>query len=293
MADRSHRTAEVNGIRLHYVEAGAGPRVILLHGFPEFWYSWRNQIPLLAAAGFRPIALDLRGYNASDRPPHVADYRVRTLVDDVAGVLRATGPGPVFLVGHDWGGVIAWRLAALHPELIERLAILNAPHPAAYQAVLRRGPGQWLRSWYILLFQIPGVAERVLRAYDFAILARAWKRQPRRASAFTDDDIAEYKKALSAPGGLTAPLNYYRAALRYARDLNGPPQTIRVPTLVVWGMRDPYLSPALVEDLVRWVPDLRVVRIDDASHWVQHDAPQRVGELLIEHFGNGDPLASR
>jgi pimeloyl-ACP methyl ester carboxylesterase len=276
-----HRTVSVNGIRLHYVETGAGPRVILLHGFPEFWYSWRHQIPALAAAGFRAIAPDLRGYNESERPSRVRDYRVQTIVADIAGLIDATGPGPAFVVGHDWGGVIAWRLASLHPERVAKLAILNAPHPAAYRQLLRHGLGQWLRSWYILAFQIPGLAEWLIRARDFAMLDRLWRRQPRRP--FTEAEIAEYKKALAVPGGLTGPLNYYRAALRYPGDLYDEPQQVLVPTLLLWGMHDPYLSPALTE-VERWVPELRVHRFDAATHWLQHDLPDEVSNRLIEFF---------
>jgi pimeloyl-ACP methyl ester carboxylesterase len=278
-----HRTVSVNGIRLHYVEAGAGPRVVLLHGFPEFWFSWRHQIPALAAAGFRAIAPDLRGYNESERPSRVRDYRVQTIVADIAGLIVATGPGPAFVVGHDWGGVIAWRLASLYPERVAKLAILNAPHPAAYRRLLRHGLGQWLRSWYILAFQIPGLAEWLIRRGDFAMLDRLWRRQPRRP--FSDAEIAEYKKALAVPSGLTGPLNYYRAALRYPGDLYREPQSVTMPTLVLWGMQDPYLSPALA-DVERWVPELRVQRFDDATHWLQHDAPEQVNEQLVRFFGN-------
>src|SRR5262249_33835635 len=149
----AHRHALVGGLRLHYVEAGAGPPVLLLHGFPEFWYSWRHQLPALAGAGFRAWAPDLRGYNESEKPAGVRNYRVRLLVEDVAGLIRHTGAGRATVVGHDWGGVIAWRLAMDRPELVERLVILNAPHPGAFLRELRN-PAQWLRSAYVLFFQL-------------------------------------------------------------------------------------------------------------------------------------------
>jgi pimeloyl-ACP methyl ester carboxylesterase len=271
-------------VRLHYVAAGRGEPVVLLHGFPEFWYSWRHQLRALAAAGFRAVAPDLRGYNASDRPARVADYRVRKLVEDVAGLIRALTPGPAFVVGHDWGGVLAWRLAALHPELVRKLAILNAPHPAAYRAELRRNPGQWLRSWYVLFFQVPWLPELVLGACDFALLERAWRLQPVHTGAFAAGDIPAYKQALRGPGALTGPIHYYRAALRYPRDLYGEPQAVPVPTLLVWGERDPYLSVRLTDGLSRWVPDLCVERIADASHWIQNDVPDHVNGLLARFF---------
>jgi pimeloyl-ACP methyl ester carboxylesterase len=279
----SHREVSVGAVRLHCVEAGRGEPVVLLHGFPEFWYSWRHQLPALADAGFRAVAPDLRGYNQSDRPAGVSRYRVGELVEDVAGLIDDLG-GRAHVVGHDWGGVLAWRLAALRPELVGRLAVLNAPHPAAFRRELGRDPGQWVRSSYILFFQLPWLPEVTLRSGDFAALERAFREQPVNPAAFSAADVAEYKRALSVPGGLTGPLNYYRAAFRYPRDLHGPPQTVRVPTLLIWGRRDRYLSAQLTEDLGRWVPDLRVERIADASHWVQNDAPERVNRLLIDFF---------
>jgi pimeloyl-ACP methyl ester carboxylesterase len=202
----------------------------------------------------------------------------------VEGLIRAAAGGPAFVVGHDWGGLLAWRLAALRPGLVRRLAVLNAPHPAAFLAELRRGPGQWLRSASTLFFQLPWLPELLLRAGDFALLARAWRRQPTHPGAFGDSDIAEYKRALRRPGGLTGPLNYYRAALRYPRDLFGPPQAVRAPTLLVWGERDPYLGVRLTEGPGRWAPDLRAQRLADASRRVHNDAPDRVNRLLISFF---------
>jgi pimeloyl-ACP methyl ester carboxylesterase len=271
----------VNGVRLHYVELGQGPLVVLLHGFPEFWYSWRRQLPVLAAAGFRAVALDLRGYNESDCPNGVHRYRTATLVDDVAGVIRRLGE-PAFVIGHDWGGVLAWRLASLRPELVRKLAILNAPPPATFREECRRNPVQCLRSWYMLFFQFPWLPEWLLRAGNFALLERAWRKQLLHPGAFTDDDIAEYKRAFNRPGRLTAAINYYRAAARWPQDLSGFPQTFRVPTLLIWGERDSYLSATLPDRAARWVADLRIERIADASHWVQNDAPERVNHLLVD-----------
>lgn len=287
--DWEHRVRTVNGVRLHCVEAGSGPVVVLLHGFPEFWYSWRHQIPALARARFRAIAPDLRGYNESERPAGVSSYRVATLVEDIAGLIGETGEEPACVVGHDWGGLIAWRLAALRPELVRRLAILNAPHPAAYRTELKHNLGQWLRSSYIMLFQVPWLPERLLRTGDFAMLGRAWRRQPVYAGAFTSEEIAAYKDALRRPGGLRAPIHYYRAALRHPGDLRDGPQAIGVPTLLIWGEQDPYLSSTLPERARPWVADLRIERIPDASHWVQNDVPDRVNGLLIDFFGGHRP----
>ena len=276
-------------LSLHYVESGrsdAGrPSVVLLHGFPEFWYSWRNQLPALAAAGFRALAPDLRGYNLSPKPPRVRDYRIELLAGDVAALIERDCCGRAHLVGHDWGGVIAWHLAMHRPELIDRLVILNAPHPAAYLREIRRPP-QLLRSWYIGFFQTPWLPERTIAANDYASLRRLFRTDPARSGAFTDDDVARYVRAFKEPGALTAAINYYRAALRqgpghFARST----RPITNPTLLIWGERDRYLVPELTRGLEEWVRNLRVERLPGATHWVQHDEPARVNELLLQFLG--------
>lgn len=281
-ADLTNREITVGDVRLHCAEMGKGEPVFLLHGFPEFWYSWRHQLSALAEAGFRAVAPDLRGYNRSDRPAGIGNYRVTKLIEDVAGVIRQFGDGPAFVVGHDWGGILAWRLAALRPHLVRRLAILNAPHPSAFRRELKRNPLQWLRSSYVLFFQLPWLPEQLLSAHNFALLERSWRRQPARQEAFGDQEIAEYKRALSGPNGLVGPLNYYRAALRYPLELYSSPQLITAPTLLIWGERDPFLSVRLTEDLETWVPDLKVVRIRDASHWVQNEVSGTVNRELVD-----------
>lgn len=277
-----HRVAQVNGVRLHYVEAGSGPLVVLLHGFPEFWYSWRHQIPALAEAGFHVIAPDLRGYNLSDKPPGVPAYRLEVLLADIAGLVEHAGAEKAAIAGHDWGGVLAWRLPIFYPAIVDKLVILNAPHPAAYRRELRSWR-QLLKSWYIFLFQVPGLPEQLFEAGDYDLLDRTLRRQPIHREAFTPEDIRRYKQALARPGALTAALNYYRALphglTRPSADETAP---IPVPTLLLWGEQDSYLSPRLTEGLAPWVPDLRVVRFPDASHWVQNDAPERVNRLMID-----------
>jgi len=281
-----HGHTVVNGVRLHYVEAGAGPLVVLLHGFPEYWYAWRQQIPALAAAGFHVLAPDLRGYNESAKPAGVHSYRLDVLVGDVLGLIRHAGVSRATVVGHDWGGALAWKLAMDHPEVVERLAVLNAPHPAAFHRELR-GPRQWLRSWYILFFQLPFLPECVIRAGDFALLERALRLQPVRRGTFTRDDIRRYKTALAVPRALTSALNYYRAAFRTSTRIWHDIRPISAPTLLIWGERDPYLGVRLTEGLATWVPNLRVERLADASHWVQNDAPDRVNHHLLEFLGGG------
>ena len=278
----THREAVVNRVRLHYVEAGGGPLIVLLHGFPEFWYSWRHQIPALAEAGFRVMAPDLRGYNLSDKPAGVRHYRLGALVEDVAGLIRRAGAGKAVVAGHDWGGGVAWALAMRWPQLLSRLVILNAPHPGAFFRELRTW-SQLRRSWYMFFFQLPVLPELFMRAGNFRGLERTLRHDPVRPGAFTDEDIQRYKEAIARPGALTAGINYYRAAFRYSRL--SPAQSfpkIEVPTLLIWGEKDRYLGIRLTEGLDRWVADLRIERIPEASHWVQNDAPERVNRLMID-----------
>jgi pimeloyl-ACP methyl ester carboxylesterase len=286
----AHREAVVNGVRLHYVEAGRGPLVLLLHGFPEFWYSWRHQLPALAAAGFHAVAPDLRGYNLSAKPPGAHSYRVEALVGDVLGLIRATGHERAALAGHDWGGGIAWAAAMRHPAAVERLVVLNAPHPAAFARELRTA-SQLRRSWYVFFFQLPWLPEWLFRRRDFAALGRTLRRDPARPGAFTEEDVRLYKEALARPGALTAAINYYRALFRDGtRWVGGRVPRIEAPTLLIWGERDRYLGLRLTEGLERWVPNVRVERLPDASHWVQCDAPERVNELMVEFLTS--PLAA-
>jgi pimeloyl-ACP methyl ester carboxylesterase len=275
-------------VRLFFLDhrphgAPAGLPVVFLHGFPEFSYAWRRQLPALAAAGKRALAPDLRGYGRSPAPPRVRDYAIELLAGDVLELIRRECDGRAHVVGHDWGGVVAWWLAMHHPEAVGRLAVLNAPHPAAYLRELRRMSGQLLRSWYILFFQLPWLPERFIRSNDFAALRRLFRTDPARRRAFTADDIDQYVAAFSKPASLTAAINYYRAAFRAGpASMARSVRPVESPTLVIWGERDRYLVPQLAEGLGQWVPDVRVERLPSASHWVQHDEPERVNQLLIE-----------
>jgi epoxide hydrolase 4 len=275
-----HRHTVVNGVRLHYVEAGNGPLVVLLHGFPEFWYCWRRQIPALAAAGYRVVAVDQRGYNESDKPEGVSSYRVDRLAADVAALVARIGCEKAHIVGHDWGGAVAWAVAVRHPEVVDKLVILNAPHPAAFFRELHH-QDQLRRSWYVFFFQLPVLPEWFLRFGNYSFLDRALQTEPVHAVAFSPEDVRLYKQALSRPGALTAAINYYRAALRYRREGQRSLRRITAPTLLLWGERDRYLGLALLEGLEPWVPDLRVRRIPDSSHWVQNDAPEQVNAALL------------
>ena len=279
--------ADLSEARLHYVEAGpgSGPAVVLLHGFPDFWYSWRHQIPALAAAGFRVVAPDMRGYNLSSKPAEVSAYEPRRLAGDIRDLIRERGLQRAGVAGHDWGAAVAWVLAMAHPEVVERLAILNVPHPRRMLEALRRPGRQLAKSWYMFFFQLPWLPERAVRADDWRAFRYGFEHDAR-PGAFTPEDIDRYREAWSQPGAVTATMNYYRASMRRPaaarRSALGP---VSAPTLVIWGEHDRYLSSSLAEPSREDVPGLtRVVRLPEASHWVQHDEPDRVSELLIGHF---------
>jgi pimeloyl-ACP methyl ester carboxylesterase len=271
---------QANGVMLHGVAAGPeeGPLVILLHGFPEFWWAWRHQIGPLSEAGLRVLAPDQRGYNLSSKPVEIASYDLDTLAADVIALADAFGGGKVRLVGHDWGGLVAWWAASHYPDRIERLAILNAPHPAAAGSYLRANPTQALKSSYIAFFQLPFVPEAVLRANDFALMQLALLRSSR-PGIFTDDVLARYRKAWAEPGALTAMLNWYRA-LRRRPNLRD--SRIGVPTLVIWGEQDRFLERGLAEASLALCDAGRPVWFETATHWVHLEEPEEVSAELVE-----------
>ena len=277
----THREERVGDVRLHWVEAGEGPLVLLLHGFPEFWLAWRRQVPALAAAGFRAVAPDLRGYNLSEKPTGVASYRMNRLAGDVADLVRYLGYERTYLVGHDWGGVIAWCVPALHPGLVERLAILNAPHPILFRRKLAT-LAQARRSSYVFYFQLPFFPERSLTRRRAGFLKGMLRHDPATPGAFSPEEIEAYREAFLRPGAATAAVNYYRAAFRSGTRIPGLRRCLDgVPTLVLWGEQDRYLGRELLDGLEALVPDLRVVRFPGASHWLPSDAAEKVNEELI------------
>jgi epoxide hydrolase 4 len=281
--------AEIGDVRLHYVEAGDGPLIVLLHGFPEFWYGWRLQIKPLAAAGFRVVAPDLRGYNLSSKPDGVAAYDTGPLVADIRGLVHERGAESALLVGHDWGGTVAWATAMNHPEVVDRLAILNAAHPRKLLQGLHH-PGQLRKSWYFFFFQLPGVPESVVHANDWHFF-RHFVDDAR--PAYTPEEIDRYVEAWSQPGAATGMINYYRASVRQ-KNPEAQLRPISAPTLVIWGQRDRYLGPELAEPDHDDVPSLdRVERLPDASHWVHHDEAERVTQLLIDFFAPAPPTEHR
>jgi pimeloyl-ACP methyl ester carboxylesterase len=299
--DLTHEDVVVNGVRLHCVTGGPsdGETVLLLHGFPEFWYSWRFQIPALVDAGYRVVAPDLRGYNTSEKPQGLDAYAIEELVGDVVGLVHEYGhAGPdgsqAHVVAHDWGGAIAWALGMFHPEVIDRLVVMNAPHPAAFAREFDLE--QLRKSWYILFFQLPWLPERLTTLCDSRAIGEVFRDQPTDPEAFTEGDIERYREAFSRPGAARAAIDYYRS---YVRDIAVPmakatlpvvgrffdlpgENEIPVETLLLWGEQDTALGVGLSADLDTWVPDIEVERFPEASHWVQCDAREGVTDAVLD-----------
>ncbi|MDF9746648.1 alpha/beta fold hydrolase [Natrinema salsiterrestre] len=279
--DSSRRT--VNDVELHVVAAGdeTDPLVVLLHGFPEFWYAWRAQIRPLVEAGYRVLVPDLRGYNLSEKLEGVKSYRVRESARDVVDLLATENRDVAHVVGHDWGGMVAWDLGLRHPEVVDRLAVVNAPHPTAYLQQAAANPEQLSRSLYAVFFQLPWLPERVLQYDEYRILERGL-RGTAAPGTFPDDELARYRRAWSRDGALTGMLNWYRAAVRY------PPiprsERVDVPTLIVWGGDDTALVPALAVDSADRCEESRLELLPETSHWVPREAPTRLTSSLLEHI---------
>jgi epoxide hydrolase 4 len=280
-----HEWRDVNGVRLHCAVAGSGPLIVLLHGFPEFWYSWRHQIPLLAEH-FTVVAPDMRGYNLSDKPPCVSDYALPTLVEDIAQLIESFGAERAVVAGHDWGAIVAWAIAMSRPTYVDRLIIMNVPHPRLFAQHLLTNGRQRRRSLYAFFFQLPWLPEIALRANNYAFIEQAFRGMAVHRERFDDEVIEQYRAAIARPGALTAALNYYRALGRSGlTPLSAIDPVVRQPTLVAWGERDVALGKELNEGLERYVPDLTLHYIADASHWVQQDRPDLVNDHLRAFLG--------
>lgn len=276
-----------NGLRMRAAVAGDGPLVLMLHGFPESWYSWRHQLRDLSSS-YLCVAPEMRGYGETDAPRGVRNYRIEALVGDVVDLIAHFGRERAVVIGHDWGGAIAWAASLMHPEVIEQLIILNCPHPRQMQRHLRSNFRQMARSWYILFFQLPWIPEFVLRAGDFAPLISAMRRGAVRKEAFTDADLEQFRAALRHPYALSAALNYYRALLRGDLIRTGSQdhwinRKVQVPTLVIWGEQDIALTKELtygMEDLFEHHFEIKYV--PDSGHWVQQEKPELVTHLIRE-----------
>jgi pimeloyl-ACP methyl ester carboxylesterase len=294
----THGYAEVNGIRLHYAEAGSGDDlVILLHGFPEFWYSWHKQLQALSGR-FHVVAPDMRGYNLSDKPSRVEDYKIDRLVADVIGLIDHFGAKQAAIVGHDWGAGVAWAVAQKHPERVSKLAVLQVPIAAAWRANMSLK--QLLRSWYMFFFQIPGLPEWLIRQQNYRSIERTFTEKVTRKNSFTSEDIELYKEAARQPGALTGAINYYRAnvfdrlfARKQKTDANQSNGRVKVPVLFIFGEQDFAILPATVRGIERYVDaSYHELRIPDSGHWVQNEAPEEVNEALINFLSGHTNVAS-
>ncbi|MEM3442353.1 MAG: alpha/beta hydrolase [Candidatus Bathyarchaeia archaeon] len=280
-----HDFVKVNGIRMHYVTQGSGKLLLLLHGFPDFWYVWRFQIPVLAKH-FRVVAPDLRGYNETDKPEGVDAYRLHFLVGDVLGLIYALDETRAVVVGHDWGGVVAWSLAAFNQRAVEKLVILNAPNPSAYATRIKNLFRQLQKSWYVFFFQIADIPEEVLSRNEYSFLKNMLLQSFAKKDVLSEEDLRAYVEAWSKPGALTAALNYYRAnmnpSILFSEKTVSFPK-IKSPTLVIWGERDVALSKDLIVNTEEFVDAPYSIRyVHECGHWVQLEDPEFINKSIIE-----------
>lgn len=286
----NHQHISTNGIQLHVVSDGpsSGPLAILLHGFPEFWYGWRHQIPFLAAAGYNVWVPDQRGYNLSDKPNGIAAYNLDELAADVIGLINAAGHETAVIVGHDWGAAVAWWVAAKYPERVARMVVINVPHPFVLKEQLRNNFAQLQKSWYIFFFQLPWVPEVLAQLNNWSIFAQSLKASSRQG-IFTEEDVDIYRQAWSQPNAYTSMLNWYRAFVQKSLTPLMDPR-INAPTLLIWGVRDQFLGRVMAQPSIDLCDDGRLVFIEEATHWVHHEESDRVN-ALIEEFFRADSLS--
>ena len=278
-----HATIKTNGVNLHVVQAGPpdGQLVILLHGFPEFWYGWRKQIDFLAGQGYRVWVPDQRGYNISDKPNGIAAYKLNELAKDVVGLIDAAGRETALLVGHDWGAGVAWWTACSYPERLSKLVILNVPHLRVFRKTVTTDWTQMKKSWYMGYFQIPFLPEALFERM-LPQMARGIQ-ESARPGAFTDEDMLEYQKAWAQPGALRSMINWYRAAVQQMPTPE-PDPIVKVPTLILWGKKDFALNAEMAQASLEYCKDGRLIYFENASHWLQHDEPEQVNAALKTFF---------
>jgi epoxide hydrolase 4 len=278
-----HEEIYANGLKFHCVVQGDGPLVLLLHGFPEYWYSWRHQIPRLAER-FKVVAPDMRGFGRSDKPEGVREYGLAHLTADVLGLIAAFGEERAHVVGHDWGGAVAWSFAMGYPDSVDKLIVLNAPHPAAFARNITRNPRQMLRSWYMFFFQLPRIPEITLSAFDYYVFKRSFSEWAIDKSAFSQKDLDTLAAEAARPGALTGGLNYYRALMRNPgalRSMLGEVPLIKSETLLIWAENDRALGKELTFCLDPYFEaPLTIEYIPDCSHWVQQEQPLLVNGLI-------------
>ena len=280
MNNWQHNFISTNGINLHYVSEGAGKLMLMLHGFPEFWYSWRHQIKEFAS-DYHTVALDLRGYNDSDKPASLSAYQMSEFIQDLKGVITGLGYEDCILVAHDWGGAIAWNFAYAYPEMVEKLIVLNIPHPAKFAQGLRT-PQQLLKSWYILAFQIPLLPELLFQLNDYQAIKEVFSGMAIDKTAFSEADLNAYRDAAAKPGALTAMINYYRGIFPLLFNNQPEWQILEIPTLTIWGEADTALGKELTYGTEAYVRDWQIKYIPNCSHWVQQEQPALVNSYIWE-----------
>jgi pimeloyl-ACP methyl ester carboxylesterase len=283
--DLRERFIKTNGINLHVMEAGQkdGPAIFFLHGFPEFWYAWRKQISFFASKGYLVVAPDQRGYNLSDKPTGIESYSIDELAKDVVGLIDAYDRKRIFLVGHDWGASVAWWAALKYPDRIEKLVIINVPHPKVMAKNLFNNPIQMHKSWYIFFFQIPGAVEKFAAANNYA-----WPIQllssSSRPGTFTPEELEEYRKAFMQPGAFPAMVNWYRAMIQLhpeqPKDFN-----VKIPMLLLWGTEDAALLTEMADESMVYCPQGRLIKLFQATHWVHHEEANEVNIRIAEFIG--------
>ena len=283
--DLTHRMDVPNRVPLHLVEAGPadGPPVVLLHGFPEFWFGWRRQIRPLVDAGYRVLVPDQRGYNRSAKPRAIDAYTLDELSADVAGLIDALGPDAA-VVGHDFGGTVAWWTALTYPERVRQLIVLNMADPVTMKRAYRTDPRQILKGWYAFLFQLPFLPEVALGAADGWLLSRAI-RATSRGDAFSDAALERYRTAWTRPNALRSMLHWYRAIVRHPPARPADPR-IEPPTMILWGVQDAFLRPKMATAALQHCIDGRLEYIEGTSHWIHHEAPETVRRHLLEALGH-------
>jgi pimeloyl-ACP methyl ester carboxylesterase len=276
---------EANGIRLHVVQAGPadGPPVLLLHGFPEFWWTWHAQLAALAQAGFRVIVPDLRGFGRSDKPPRVEDYRPEERRADVIGLLDALGHESVYLAGHDFGGFVAWNVAIHHPERVRRLVVFNVAHPEVYRSPPPAEPGRETVNWFRTFFQLPWLPELAARSGHWYLLTRNLI-ESSRPGTFAEPAMSYYQSSWAHENAIHTMIDWYRASFRFPPEPPADPR-VHVPTRVVWGSLDRFNDPAFADPSLTWCDEAELVRYDDAGHWLLHEKPAETSELLVSFFG--------
>lgn len=273
---------EVNGVELHVVAAGDpdDPLVVLLHGYPEFWYGWRDHVAPLVGAGYRVVVPDQRGYNRSEKPRGTGAYRIDRLSGDVVGLVESADRESARVVGHDWGAAVAWDLALRHPDVVDRLAICNVPHPTVMERKLRSSLSQIRRSWYVFFYQLPRIPEWLNARNDYDFYVTAFEEAE--PGTFTGTDLGRYRNAWRRDGAVTAMVNWYRAMVRHRND--PPRERVEPPTLILWGEEDRWLLPEMAGESLAYCEDGRLERFPDATHWINHERRAAVDEHLVEFF---------